>query len=673
MKQESFFLSETVKYLWLLFSAAPADGATDQGERDGGSTARLLDGVVLTTEGHPLPPYPPLPSSPEAEEGGESSSSPSSPAPASCSRLCSSLSSSPSSSSSSSSSPFSSSLAISRSLSAAMPLLSPTERDVETLRRRRCLACRAVEAAMAPVREHWAREMREAEKAAALAMERAESAAAAAAETAETEAEAETEKSGGPSRATSSPLENLLLRQQRQQLQEQRQLLQQLQFLQQQQQQQRPPVAQVLCRLHEVVVAATPLSSSSPPSSPLTAAAPRKTIACGSLSLVPREQRPIKPELVPAETLVLQVVRGDGGDQADGKDSPPPSRAREWGLRLRVSPSSSSEGERPSIPVLHLSGSSAEFGPSLASAAECEERGGEDENVGGRPCSVSGLVVAARPADACSSPLTFEPAIPAGSTAAGLPLVVVVERGSCDFEAKVSAVARALPPGPSSYSYSSSSSAGAAAVVVLSGDDAPLSMGRRRSPSPLSASSSPAGPTTAREEEGGAGPPREEGEEPPIPSMLLPRSQAERLRSAIEGAASDGPLLRAELRATAPGEGATAAATAVAGEGGGSGGGPGGGGDPAPPLGVDGGSSSAPLPSLGTVSISALAPASAAAWLNERDGSSGGSGSETSGSGNSGSLFSGTPLLQQLLATVARSREFAALLQQVAREEEKEK
>ena len=227
MKQESFFLSETVKYLWLLFSAAPADGATDQGEGEGGSTARLLDGVVLTTEGHPLPPYPPLPSSPEAEEGGESSSSPSSPAPASCSRLCSSLSSSPSSSSSSSEPPFSSSLAISRSLSAAMPLLSPTERDVETLRRRRCLACLAVEAAMAPVREHWAREMREAEKAAALAMERAESAAAAAAATAETEAE----KSGGPSRATSSPLENLLLRQQRQQLQEQRQLLQQLQFL----------------------------------------------------------------------------------------------------------------------------------------------------------------------------------------------------------------------------------------------------------------------------------------------------------------------------------------------------------------------------------------------------------------------------------------------------------
>ena len=138
------------------------------------STARLLDGAVLTTEGHPLPPYPLSSSSEEEEEEEEeeldpafssSSSSSSPPVLQACARLCSLL--------------LPSSLAISRSLSAAMPLLSPTERDVALLRRRRCVACRAVERAMLPVREHWAEEMRGAERAAAAAMERAERAAAA--------------------------------------------------------------------------------------------------------------------------------------------------------------------------------------------------------------------------------------------------------------------------------------------------------------------------------------------------------------------------------------------------------------------------------------------------------------------------------------------------------------
>ena len=566
-----------------------------------------------------------------------------------------------------------------------MPLLSPTERDVEVLRRRRCLACRAVEEGMAPVRELWAAEMAGAERAAASAMEKAERAAA--------EMKRKEGKGGGggslsgaTSSSSSSSLEHLLLQQQQQQLQEQRHLLQQLQFLQQQQQQQqRPPVAQVLCRLKEVdVVAASSQSSAAASSS----SSKKKTISCGSLSLVPREQMPIKPELVPAETLVLQVAQADGetaaaaaaaalaaaekeegaaavfpgeeeemcpadGDEVDDADenssSLPP---REWRLRLRVSSSSSLIP-----PPLSLSGYSAEFGPSLASAAECEERSGkEEESVGSRPCSVSGLVVAAKPADACSSssspPLTFEPAIPQGSAAG--PLIVVVERGNCDFEAMVSAVAAALPSsgGAAAAAVNASASASAAvAVVVLSGDDAHLSMGR-----------SVFSPSLG---------------EPPIPSMLLPRSQAEKLRSAMERAGQSwekkekksggGVPLRAELRAM-PEKAEAAAATADE-RGVGSGGS-----GPPPALEVEGGgSSAAPLlpPNLGTVSISALAPPSAAAWLHEREEKSFGGGVGDDGSGGSetiNSFVSGTPL-QQLLASVAQSREFAALLREVAARE----
>ena len=331
-------------------------------------------------------------------------------------------------------------------------------------------------------------------------------------------------------------------------------------------------------------------------------------------------------------------------------------------------------GRAPSsIPVLPLSGSSAEFGPSLASAAECEKRGGEDENVGGRPCSVSGLVVAARPADACSSPLTFEPAIPAGSTAAGVPLVVVVERGSCDFEAKVSAVARALPPGPSSSS--SSSSAGAAAVVVLSGDDAPLSMGRRSALSPLRVLL-PGRPDDGQGGGGRSGAPEGRGRRAPDPFDAPPEEPGREAAVGDRGrSASERPVLSARR---APGDGARGGS-----DGGGDCGGRRGRRKRRRPR-----RRRRPCPSPGgrrrlqqRSPSQAWAPSRSARSLRRRrrrgstsaDGSSGGSGSETSGSGNSGSLFSGTPLLQQLLATVARSREFAALLQQVAREEEKEK
>ena len=234
------------------------------------------------------------------------------------------------------------------------------------------------------------------------------------------------------------------------------------------------------------------------------------------------------------------------------------------------------------------------------------------------------------------------------------PLIVVVERGNCDFEAKVSAVAAALPSsgGAAAAAVNASASASAAvAVVVLSGDDAHLSMGR-----------SVFSPSLG---------------EPPIPSMLLPRSQAEKLRSAMERAGQSwekkekksggGVPLRAELRAM-PEKAEAAAATADE-RGVGSGGS-----GPPPALEVEGGgSSAAPLlpPNLGTVSISALAPPSAAAWLHEREEKSFGGGVGDDGSGGSetiNSFVSGTPL-QQLLASVAQSREFAALLREVAARE----
>ena len=675
-------MSETVKYLWLLFSAADAEEGGGEAGVGVSSTARLLDAVVLTTEGHPLPPYP-LSTEEEEEEAGSSSSSPSSSSssssPAACSRLCSL--SEPSSSSS---------LSISRSLSAAMPLLAPTERDVETLRRRRCAACLAVEEAMLPVRVFWAQETQVTERAAAAAMVKAERAAAAMKAKTKTSsggsslARASSSSSSSPLSSSSldqDQLELILQQQQQQQIQEQRQLLQQLQFFQQQQQ--RPPVAQVLCRLLEVVSSpSSPSSSSSSSSSSRT----EKSITCGSLSLVPRDQMPIKPELVPAETLVLQIVQageeeaaadaaageetcpaGDGGDENSTLPLPP----REWRFRLRVS---SSEDRR--IPPLSLSGYSAEFGPSLASAAECKSGGGGGGGDGssdgsendGRPCSVSGFLVAARPANACSSSvdddLTFEPPVPPGRF-----VFVVVERGNCDFEAKVSAVARALPSSRRKNS-STATAAAAAAVVVLSGEDAHLSMGRSLVFSPDFAK-----------------------EEPPIPSMLLPKSQAERLRAAMARAGqfreavaerearrkkekkseeeeADRVLLTAELRAMPERRTTKAEQTGSGGSG------------PPPPLevataasasaGGEEGDSSAPFPNRGTVTISALAPA-AAAWLDERDVSSGSGGSvQSETSGGSGSSFVNGTLLQQLLMSVAQSREFGALLQQVAREKQEE-
>ena len=78
-----------------------------------------------------------------------------------------------------------------------------------------------------------------------------------------------------------------------------------------------------------------------------------------------------------------------------------------------------------------------------------------------------------------------------------------------------------------------------------------------------------------------------------------------------------------------------------------------------------------PPNSLGTVSISALAPAAAATWLRERDSGTGG-GSGTS-SVDGGSFVGSGELLQRLLASVAQSREFAALLRQAAAREEEEK
>jgi hypothetical protein len=600
--------------------------------------------VVLTTEGHPLPPHPL--SEAERAELFESSSSSSFSPPSSCSRLCSSLSPSDQPSS----------LSISRSLSAAMPLLSPTESDVEALRRRRCSACLAVEKAMPPVREQWAREMKGAEEAAGVAMAKAERAAAEMKKKKRKET-----KSGGSSleqTTSSSSLEFLLQQQQQQQLKEQRQLLQQLQFLQQQQsqqRQQRPPVAQVLCRLQEVVAAGSSSGSGSSPSSP-------NSIACGSLTLVPREQMPIRPGLVPAETLVLQVVPAAAGEAAaavaeeeegageeetcpagdgdDKKSSPLPPR--EWRLGLQVSSSSSSI----SAPLLSLSGYSAEFGPSLASAAECEEGSGqgnsssESRNSNShRSCSLAGSLVASRPANACAPLLTFDPPIPPDSADA---FIVVVERGGCDFEEKVAAVARALLPRNGGEGEKANADAAAAAaatavaVVVLSDEDLHLSMGRSLRLLPSSS----------------------EREEPAIPSMLLPKSQAEKLLSAMgEKKGEEGSFLRAELRTLKPPTATEAA------EAGGSGGGDDSFTPPPQLLGpVEG--SGVSSPNLGTVSISALAPPSAAAWLNERRDGSRGGGGEGSEISSSNSLA-----LQQLLASVARSREFAALLQKVAREE----
>ena len=115
---ESFFLAETVKYLWLLFTPG-AEG--------------LLDAAVLTTEGHPLPPLPRADGTPDPPPPTVASNS-------TCAFLC--------------TPPPSDDWAagVAARVGAVMPLLAPTGAEVALLRSRRCAACVAVDDAMDRVR-----------------------------------------------------------------------------------------------------------------------------------------------------------------------------------------------------------------------------------------------------------------------------------------------------------------------------------------------------------------------------------------------------------------------------------------------------------------------------------------------------------------------------------------
>lgn len=115
---ESFVLSETFKYLWLLFTPGAAD---------------LLDAAVLTTEGHPLPPLP--------RADGRDPAPLTAPSNSTCSFLCDPLHSSDDWAA-----------GVAARVGSVMPLLAPTATEVSLLRSRRCAACLAVDAAMDGVR-----------------------------------------------------------------------------------------------------------------------------------------------------------------------------------------------------------------------------------------------------------------------------------------------------------------------------------------------------------------------------------------------------------------------------------------------------------------------------------------------------------------------------------------